>query len=122
MVEKRGLGRGLSALLGDVDEADALLAAGESGRHPVDDDVGATAGDHLLGSDVGAAGLDGDVEAGVLIETLVLGNVVAGELGLRHPLELQRHGVGGKGVGGAEGRGEAESGEKRLVHGPVPLF
>ena len=33
--------------LGDVDQRHALLARGERRRHPVDDHVGAAAGDHL---------------------------------------------------------------------------
>ena len=82
--------------LGDVDERHALLAGGERRRHPVDDHVGAAAGDHLLGRDVGAARLDRDVEALFLVEALVLGDVVAGELRLGDPFELQRHRVGGR--------------------------
>ena len=33
--------------LGDVDQRNALLARGERGGHPFDDDIGAAAGDHL---------------------------------------------------------------------------
>jgi hypothetical protein len=75
--------------LGDVDQSDALLARGKSGRHPIDDHVGAAAGDDLRWGDVRAAGLDGDIELLVLVEALFLGDVVAGELRLRHPLQLQ---------------------------------
>ena len=42
-----------------------------------------------LGVDVRPARLDRDVEPGVLVEALVLGHVVAGELRLGHPFELQ---------------------------------
>ena len=84
--------------LGDVDERDALLAGGEGGRHPVDDHVGTAAGDHLRRGNVGAARLDVDVEPGLLVEALVLGDVVAAELGLGDPFKLQRQLVGGLGT------------------------
>ena len=87
---------GLLEGLGDVDQRHALFAGGERAAHPVDDHVGAAAGDHLLGRDVGAARLDLDVEAFLLVEALVLGDVVAGELRLRDPFQLQRHLVGGQ--------------------------
>ena len=58
-------------------------------------DVGAAAGDHLLRRDVRAARLDRHVEAFRLVEALVLGDVIAGELRLRDPFELQRDLVGG---------------------------
>ena len=77
--------------LGDVDHRRALLARRQRRRHPVDDDVGAAARQHLLGRDVRAAGLDRHVEPFVLVEALVLGDVIAGELRLRDPFELQRH-------------------------------
>jgi hypothetical protein len=41
----------------------------------------------------GPPGLMVDVEAFLGVEALVLGDVVAGELRLRHPFELQRHGL-----------------------------
>ena len=56
----------------------------------------------------GPPGLMVDVEAGVLVEALVLGDVVAGELRLRDPFELQRHLVGGL----RRGRGQ-----RRAAHG-----
>ena len=77
--------------LGDVDHGRAFLARRQRRRHPVDDDVGAAARQHLLGRDVRTARLDRHVEALLLVEALVLGDVIAGELRLRDPLELQRH-------------------------------
>src|SRR5271166_6615692 len=56
----------------DVDHRHALLARGECPRHPVDDNVGATAGQHLLGGNVGAARLDRHVESLFFVEALVL--------------------------------------------------
>ncbi len=47
------------------------------------------------GATSGPPGLMVDVEAGVLVEALVLGDVVAGELGLRDPFQLDRDLVGG---------------------------
>ena len=38
--------------LGDVDQRQAAFARGKRGGHPVDDHIGAAAGDHLLGRDV----------------------------------------------------------------------
>ena len=80
--------------LGDIDHRHALLARGERRRHPVDHHVGAAAGEHLLGRDVRAARLDRHVEPVVLVVALVLGDVIAGELRLGDPFELQRHLVG----------------------------
>ena len=62
-------------------------------------DVGAAAGDHLRRGDIRAARLDRDVKAGVLVEAFVLGDEVAGELGLRDPFELNGDGIGGLGGG-----------------------
>ena len=89
--------------LRDVDQGLAFFARGEGGGHPVDDHIGAAARDHLFGRDVGPAWLDGDVEPLVLVEALVLGDVIARELGLRHPFELQRHLVV-RGLRGARGQ------------------
>jgi hypothetical protein len=66
----------------------------EGRRHPVDDHVGAAAGDHLFRSDVGAARLDRDIKAFLFVKALVLGDIVARELRLRDPFELQRQLVG----------------------------
>ena len=71
--------------LGDVDERHALVAGRSSAAHPVDDDVGAAAGDHLLRRDVRAARQDFDVEVLLGVEALGLGDEVAGELRLRSP-------------------------------------
>ena len=79
--------------LRDVDQRHALFARRQRRRHPVDDDIGAAAGDHLRRGDIGAARLDRDVEAGVLVEALFLGDEVAGELGLRDPFQLDGDGV-----------------------------
>ena len=49
----------------------------------------AAARHHLLGHDVRPAGADRDVQVLGLVEALALGRVVAGELGLGHPLELE---------------------------------
>ena len=51
--------------------------------------VDVAGGEHVLRDDVGTALLDGDVEALVLVEPLLDGGVVAGELRLCHPLQLQ---------------------------------
>ena len=80
--------------LGDIDERHALLARRKCGRHPVDDDIGATAGNHLLGGDVGTARLDRHFEAGILVVALGLRHVIAGELRLGDPFELERHVLG----------------------------
>src|ERR1700724_3751842 len=47
--------------------------------------------------DVRAARLHRDVKPGVLVEALLLGDVVAGELRLRDPFELNGDGIGGLG-------------------------
>ena len=80
--------------LGDVDDGLALFARGECRRHPVHHHVSAATGEHLLRVDVRTARLDFNFKAGFLVEALGLGHEVAGELGLRHPLQLQRHLLG----------------------------
>ena len=102
--------------LGDVDQRHALLAAGQGRGHPVDDDVGTPAGDHLRRGDVGSAGVDGDVEPGLLVEALVLGDIVAGELRLGDPFQLQGHRVGGV------GRADAQRQDRRRECRPLHLF
>ena len=56
------------------------------------------------GATSGTAGIDGHVEAGVLVKAFVLGDEIAGELGLRDPFELDRHLIGG--VSGGERKPE----------------
>jgi hypothetical protein len=48
------------------------FSRGQSRRHPVDDHVGAAAGDHLRRRDVRTARLDRDVEVFLFVEALVL--------------------------------------------------
>ena len=103
--------------LGDIDQRHALFAGRERCGKPVDDDIGATAGDYRLGRDVGPARLDRYVEAGVGVKTLGLGDVVAGKLRLRDPLGLQRHGI--RGIGPTHARCEQRAGHcgsKKLFH------
>src|SRR4029079_18367652 len=56
-----------------------------------DSELGLLAEDDLLWADVRAAELEGHVEPRLLVEALGLGGVEPGELGLRHPLELEGH-------------------------------
>ena len=63
---------GMLERLGDIDHRLALLARSERGRHPVDHHIGAAAGQHLLGRDVGTARLDRHVEPFVLVVPLSL--------------------------------------------------
>jgi hypothetical protein len=78
---------------------------GEARGHPGGDDVGPARGDHLLGRDVRAARLDRDVKVLFLVEPLGLRHVIARELGLRDPFQLQRDLVLRlRGAGNAEGR------------------
>ena len=76
--------------LRDVDDVAALVARCQQVVEPVDPELGLAAEHDLLGDDVRAAHLDRHVEALVLVVPLFLGGVVAGELRLGHPLELQR--------------------------------
>ena len=76
--------------LGNVDQVHTLFARGKRRRHPVDDDIRATARDHLNGRYIGATRLDGDIKILFRIEALVRSNEISGELGLGHPLQLQR--------------------------------
>ena len=75
--------------LRDVDEVLPLVTGREQAVEPVDAELGLSAEDDLLGDDVRPAGPDRDVEALVLVETLVDGGVVAGELRLDDPLALE---------------------------------
>ena len=113
---------GLGERLGDVDQHGALLARGQRAAHPVDDDIGAAAGNHRLRSDVRAARLDGDVETFVLVEALVLGDVVAAELGLGDPLQLQRHRIGGDRRPGRQRERGGECSQHNFLHVlPLPI-
>ena len=62
---------------------------------------------HLRRRDVGAARLDGDVQPLVLVVALRLGDVIAGELRLGHPFQLQRHILGPGGAREQERRGRS---------------
>lgn len=71
----------------------------------------------ICGSAMSGPPGDGDVETGLLVEALVLGDVVAGELALRH-LQLQRQLV----FASRRSRGHAglsAAGEKRPIHPAV---
>ena len=81
------------------DDVGTLLPAGERLGHPGDREVDVAVGELGLRHDLDAALDDGDVEAHVLVEALVEGGVVAGELRLGEPLQLQAHLVGGLAVG-----------------------
>ena len=76
----------ISATLG---LAIALVACRQEARQPVDAELRLTGGDDLLRDDVRAAVLQRHVEPGRLVEALQARRVVAGELRLRNPLELQ---------------------------------
>ena len=69
----------------------ALLAGRVEVREPVETEVGLLADHDGLGGDARPADLDLHVEACVLVVPLRERCVVAGELRLRHPLQLQRH-------------------------------
>ena len=78
--------------LRDVGDARALLARGERLGHPGDRVVGLALREHRLRDDVDAALEDLHVEPALLVEALVDGGEVAGELALGHPLQLQLDG------------------------------
>ena len=78
--------------LRDVGDARALLARGERLGHPGDRVVGLALREHRLRDDVHAALEDLHVEPALLVEALVDGGEVAGELALGHPLQLQLDG------------------------------
>ena len=83
--------RGRAALedLGDVGDLGALLDRAEHLRHPGDRVVHVAGRQHVLRHDVRPALDDLDVEALLFVVALVDRRVVAGELRLRHPLQLQ---------------------------------
>ena len=85
---------GLVEHLGHVDQGHAGFTRGQGRGHPVHHDVGLLTSNDLRGCNVGATGLDGDVQAGVFVEALGRGHVVAGKLGLGHPLQLHGDFVG----------------------------
>jgi len=76
--------------LRDVDEVAALVACRQEAWEPVDPELGLAARHDLLGRDVRPADLQRDVQAVLVVVALLLRRVVAGELRLRHPLELER--------------------------------
>ena len=105
--------------LGDIDQWHTLFAGRESRWHPVDNNVSAAACEHLWRSHVRAARLDRDINAGILVETLVLRDVIACELGLRDPFQLQRHLVCRMRRSDAEAR-EGRHSQNNLPHSLLP--
>jgi hypothetical protein len=76
--------------LRNIDHRGALFPRRQGRRQPVDHDIGAAARQHLFRRDVRAARLDRHVQPFRFVEALVLGGVIAGELRLGDPFELQR--------------------------------
>ena len=99
--------------LADVGDLRALLARGQRLGHPRDGEVDRAGGQLGLRHDVDAALDDGHVEALLGPEARVLRRVVAGELALRDPLQLQLD-LGGRGAGGVGGSG-ASAGRSAAV-------
>ena len=93
---------------------------GQRRRHPLDDHVGPAARDHLRRGDVGAARQDRDVEVGVLVVALLKGDVVARELRLGDPLQLQRQLVGRLGRGRTQDQCRRNKGACRCPHDAFP--
>ena len=77
----------------NIELIDALLASLDKARH----DASVRAVIISSAPKVFCAGLDLDIEILGLVEALLLGDVIARELRLRHPFELQRQLVGGLG-------------------------
>ena len=88
--------------LRNIDQRHALFAGGERGGHPVHHHIGTAAGNHLRRGNIRAAGLNGDIETGILIKALVLGDIITSKLRLCHPFELECHLFGGMGAGGCQ--------------------
>ena len=80
--------------LGDVHDVGARLPRGQCLRHPGDGEVDGAVGELLLGRDVRRVLDQLDLQAAVGEESLVVSGEVAGELRLRHPLQLQLDRVG----------------------------
>ena len=80
--------------LGDVDDVGATLTGNQRLGHPGETELCTTGGKHLLWHDLNRTLDDLDVEALRLVETVVEGDVVAGELRLGEPLQLQPDRVG----------------------------
>ena len=77
---------------GQHDDVLATRAGDEraGGAHP---EIGSAGYDVLDGVHVGPALANLDLESGIAIETLLEGGIIAGELELVTPLELQGHDV-----------------------------
>ena len=78
----------------DVHDVGARLAAGKCFGYPCEGKVDVAVGQLRLRHDLDAALDNGDIETLIGIETLVDRCVVAGELRLREPLQLQTHRFG----------------------------
>ena len=96
-----------------VDDVHATLTRHQRLGHPGHGEVHRSGGQLLLRSDVHTALVDGHIQAVTLVDPIIQGGVVAGELGLGDPLQLQRHLVHRVAVTGtgrcltvATGRGE----------------
>jgi hypothetical protein len=93
--------------LGDVHDVRPGLPARERLRHPREREVDLAVGELCLRDDLDAALDDLDVEAHALVEALVDRRVVAGELGLDEPLQLQLDRIGRLALGRLRHRSSA---------------
>ncbi|CAB4747593.1 unannotated protein [freshwater metagenome] len=122
VLEAHGQGSRTLEDLGDVDDVRAGFTTGEGLGDPRDSEVRVAVGEHGLGRDVDSALEDRDVEALCLVEALVERGVVAGELGLGDPLQLQLDGCSGCAGDRCRGAGgllvvAARSDERQGQHG-----
>ena len=104
--------------LGDVDDVGAALPGDQGLRDPGDAELGATGGQDLLRDDLHRPLENLDIQALRLVEAVVEGDVIAGELRLSEPLQLKPYRIWlGAFLGGCGGTASLTPGHR----GPVPL-
>ena len=109
--------------LRDVDDRQTLFACRQGGRHPVQHGIGATACQHLWRCDVWPAGQDRHVQPFFLVIALLQRHVIACELCLRDPLQLQRDFVVGMGIGHRRActQSQRHGACDQMFHGNLPI-
>ena len=97
-------GAGALEDLGDVDDVCAAFTGDEGLGDPGDAELGATGGQDLLWDDLHRPLEDLDIQALRLVEAVVEGDVIAGELRLGEPLQLEPDRIGFGAFLGRNGR------------------
>ena len=82
--------------LSNVHQWQTLFTGSQGSGHPSNDHISPTASNNLLRRNIGPTGKDCHIQTFVGVIALGCGYIIAGELSLRHPFQLQLHRIIGK--------------------------